>query len=119
MKKGFTLIELLGVIVIIGLMAMIIIPEVNKTLKRGYDKSQEQTKKSIELAARNYATDGHKPTSTCYVTLEQLINGGYIDINLNDSNNSIFNNSWVLISKSGNKYTYTYKGNKSGVHECA
>ncbi len=75
-NKGFTLIELIGTIVILSLLLIIIIPAVGNKLKKGTEDAEEQTKKSIILAAKNYESD--HPEADC-VDLFTLQQQGYID----------------------------------------
>ena len=53
-KNAFTLIELLTVIIIIGLLAVLIIPKVNKTLKDSRQKVNETSTKGLLRIADNY-----------------------------------------------------------------
>lgn len=99
-NKAFTLVELIGVIVIIGLMATFVIPEVNKSLKQGSEKANEQTKNSIVLSAKNYFIENKG--KTC-VKVSDLQSNGYIDIDLDDE----YNNACVKKESD----TYEYKKN--------
>ena len=54
MKKGFTLIELLGVIVILGLIAMIAIPTINTALNSSRDRAYDEQINTIEDVAKTY-----------------------------------------------------------------
>ena len=56
-NKGFTLIELIGTIVILSLLLLIISPLVTRSIKEGTEKADNQAKTSIELAAKNWASD--------------------------------------------------------------
>ena len=53
-RNGFTLIELLAVIIIIGLIAVIIIPKVNKTLKDSKDAVNKASVNGLVRTANNY-----------------------------------------------------------------
>ena len=111
MKKGFTLIELIGVVLILGLMVAIIAPEATKVLKKGTIKVDEQTKSSIVLAARNWAIDNKsKVQNNCYVTLQTLEQGEYVDIEsykLNDKDKTPITNSCVNITNGGKTFTWS------------
>ena len=56
-KKGFTLIELLGVILILGLIAIISVPPVLKEIKKSKNELSESTKTLIIDAAKDYYED--------------------------------------------------------------
>ena len=56
-KKGFTLVELLGVITVLGITALLIIPSVEKIIKKNKEKALENNKKAIITATKNWITD--------------------------------------------------------------
>lgn len=53
-NKGFTLVELLAVIVIIGLLAVLIVPKVNKTLKDARKSINKTSISGLTRTANNY-----------------------------------------------------------------
>lgn len=122
-KKGFTLVELLGVIILLSLIALITIPSISSSIKKGQEESDNQFKNNIVLATKNWALD-HKellPTTTSQtykVKINNLQSGGYIDKNLKlpSTGNSI-DNICVIITNTGkttkgiNKYKYEYNEN--------
>lgn len=57
MKKGFTLIELLGVIVLLGILSMLAVPVINRTLNQGKDNLYKVQKKQLVKALKNYYTE--------------------------------------------------------------
>ena len=57
MKKGFTLVEVLAVIVILGILAVIIVPTVQKGLNSNYDDVLEIQKKNIIKAAKDWSLE--------------------------------------------------------------
>ncbi len=65
-KKGFTLIELLGIILILGTIALIIVPAVNKTIKQARKDSFEASVNSIIRAMKTYAYDQEIATGKEY-----------------------------------------------------
>ena len=46
-KRGFTLVELLGVISVLGIIALLIIPSVEKTISNNKKKGLENQKNTI------------------------------------------------------------------------
>lgn len=57
MKRGFTLVELLGVIVILGIIALIITPVVSGTIKESKEKAYKKQINVIETAAKEWGTE--------------------------------------------------------------
>ena len=114
MKKGFTLAELLGVLVVLGLIAMITFPVVTNSLSSSKIKLCETQLKQIENAARAYAADHLEVLpgtdgDTYNVTLTTLSSEGYIDSKIeNPVTGQNFNGDsvYVSITKQSKKYTY-------------
>lgn len=85
MKKGFTLVEVLAVIVILGLMAVIFVPNTIKILKENNLKIYKIKENELIKAAKDYAEydEGFiAPTSSGtykYVTMPQLVKGSYMN----------------------------------------
>ena len=67
-KKGFTLIELLAVIVILGIIMALIIPEVTKMIEKSQIKSVENSvrglMRAVDIAQKENALDGDLDTIT-------------------------------------------------------
>ena len=88
-KKGFTLVELLAVIVLLGLVALIAAPAITGIIKKSKDSLSDSQKTSIELSAKNWATDNmlklpkHDGQCIC-VSLRTLQAGGYADLEVKD-----------------------------------
>ncbi|MBR3897933.1 MAG: type II secretion system protein [Bacilli bacterium] len=113
-KNGFTLIELVGTIVILSLALIIVVPTVTKNVRNGMIDADTNAKSSIELAAKNWATDNMGTVGESYcVKVLDLQNQGYLDKNLKmpSNGNANINNAGVRIGiKAGtDKKTYTYK----------
>lgn len=116
MKRGFTLAELLAVIVILGLIAVITIPVVTKTLSDYKIRLCKEQIGNIEEAARVWGSDNllslpdeddENPTLTIY--LEDLQNGGYIAKDIKDpvDSSKTIGNIPITITREGKKYHYT------------
>ena len=56
-RKGFTLVEVLAVVVILGIIMLIAIPNVNKLIIRNKKENCEAMKKNIINATKNYFSD--------------------------------------------------------------
>lgn len=64
-KKGFTLIELLVVISLIGVLAVLVLPNLNAARERGRDAARKSDLKNIQTALRLYYNDyGKYPMNT-------------------------------------------------------
>ena len=119
-KNGFTLIELIGVIAIIALILIIITPLVISSVRSGTEKADSQAKESIEMAAKNYASDNKDllPTNQndqIRVSVSLLKSGGYLDNDVKmPSTNQDVSSACVYIKKTNNNgaerhvYSYTY-----------
>lgn len=112
-NKGFTLVELLGVLVILTILTMLIVPNVSQYLSKFKGDSYEKQIESIELAAKNWASDhGYDlPTTegdSIRVNLINLKEGGYLDLNIkNPQTGEKFSDDLeVKITRVGKNYTY-------------
>lgn len=125
MKKGFTLVELLGVIVILGLIAMIAIPTINTALNDSRQRAYDEQVDTIEDTARTYMSKNslklpsQTEGSSCCVSVGTLQKEGLLtsdDIenpkyregsSEADEKFKNFNGS-VIITFTKNKYSYEY-----------
>lgn len=82
-KKGFTLAELLGVIVLLGILAVVAFPPLLNQLNKSKDKLSEATVKVLGIAAEQYI-DEHssnypiKNGNVYCIKLETLVNYNYL-----------------------------------------
>ena len=75
-KKGFTLIELLVCLFIIGLMMLLIIPNIAQQRKTAQEKSDAAIVKVIETQQQSYMLQNNTKEVP---TVEELLNKKYID----------------------------------------
>ena len=134
MKRGFTLVELLGVIVILGLIAMIAIPTINSALNSSRERAYNEQINTIEDTARTYMSKNSLklPDQTtgnnCSLSVGVLKQSGLLssdDIKNpkykkgsteEDENFEVFN-GYVISTFNGKKYEYEYVKTTS-VEEC-
>lgn len=82
-QKGFTLVELLGVISVLAVLALLIIPTVNKSVGDSKNELYDAQIENIKDAARTWSADHVRnlPSTdegSTIVTLADLKSGGYI-----------------------------------------
>lgn len=113
-EKAFTLIEMLGVIVIIGLILIIAIPNLAKILNGNKEQEFDSYYDLVEEAALVYAgkiTDelGTSKNSGCKdITLDELIKEGYVQ-NFNDSSITCSTEESIRIRNEQGKITVTFE----------
>lgn len=102
--KGFTLVELLAVIAIMGMLAVIMVPTISGVIEENKTNNSENLKNSIKSSARAYISDNryeikldnkscnnnnkreifsinNKTIPESKITVELLVNEGYLKIN--------------------------------------
>lgn len=113
-KKGFTLVELLGVMTVLGIIALLIIPAVEKTISNSKKKGLENQKNTIISGAKSWMTDNKElvEDDEVIVTVGDLKQEGYLEFNIKNpiTNKCISNNTEVLITIEGKKYKYKING---------
>ena len=113
-KRGFTLTEVLGVIVILGLITLIVFPNVNKSIKSSKQKLYDQQIALIEENARKWGVEhtAELPDSgSYYLELNDLVLGGYVSqAELKDPRNEKPIKGCIVISydPAYNQYKYLY-----------
>ena len=118
-KKGFTLIELMGILIVIGIIAVIAVPTINDTIKKSNnDLYNEQINYIVKHAERWSVsnTDMISEDTTYYLTLDQMIEEGIIEdddvIDPRDETSKI--NGCVVISFKKDYSQYDYSFQESG-----
>lgn len=85
--KGFTLAELLGVIAILGIIAMITVPAINRSLNQGREDLYQTQIEELKKGAQDYYTEhlDEMPdkinTSNCK-TINELQKEGYLPLDI-------------------------------------
>ncbi len=110
-NKGFTLVEVLAVIILLGLIAAIIIPNYNKSIENSKKKAFEESLNGLVRTIENYVANNSNGSS--YTTVYTNINS--IDLqadNLNqiESGQFIITNGTIILR---NVYNGRYCGNGS------
>ena len=112
-KRGFTLLELLSVIVILGILGLIIVPTVDRSIKDFRAEAYEDQLNNIILAARSWGADHPlelplNDGDIITITLGSLKNGGYVDVDIkNPTTNQLFPDDMLIeIERKGNNYEY-------------
>ena len=82
-NQGFTLIELLIVISILGMLVILLVPNVSSLIDKSKEENLNKIKNSIILSSKNYATDNMTTLfKTCHdkatITINDLINADYL-----------------------------------------
>ena len=116
-KKGFTLVELIGVVILIGLIALIAIPSVDYVIKKTKDNAYDRTKDTLKDGLRNWVTDNkeliYEDGEEIIVTLSDLKEQGYIEYDIKNPKTSIClaNTMQFKITrvKDNEKDTYEYE----------
>lgn len=107
MKKGFTLIELLGVLVILGVLAVVTVPLVQSLITGAGDDSRKVQEEAFVKAAKTWAGNNafslpdYGEDKKLY--LIDLINSGYLDANKKEGGEE---GEQYYIKKSGSNATY-------------
>lgn len=113
-NKGFTLIELMGVIVLLGVIALIAIPTIDKKIKEAKNSMSDASLKSIKQASRLWASDNQfslpaDPTTSyysqedsngyyCYINYSTLVESGYLEEDMKDPKSNVeFNEHNTLV----------------------
>ena len=112
-NRGFTLVELLAILVILGVVATIITPVVQKSLKANKERVYEILVEQIEGYAKDYLTKNtnalpEKTSDFSVIKFADLKKAGLLQINVVNpvTNNVMSNESFVKVTKDNNNYIY-------------
>ena len=111
-KKGFTLIELLGVIILLGVLALVVFPLLLKQINNAKKGIKTATDVLILEAAQDYVNDKtnefikQEGNSYC-VSIEELIKENYFNPDIKDEENNKINSGRVIeIKYQKNEFKY-------------
>ncbi len=119
MKKGFTLAETIGVIIILGLIAIIIVPFIDDYIKDSKEKALASNLNKIKEAAINWnakygSSYGCDSVEGCCITLDELKESEFLsDEDIIDPKTKSKISYLIAISKNNNSYEYNFVDNCS------
>ena len=115
-KNGFTLLEILGVIVLLGIVAVLVVTLSNRTIKESKQSLYDSQKETILTAAKKWtiANNGQLPMSESdgeyKLTFKTLAEDGYIDNDeLIDPRNNKTICGYIQIIYNDSKKQYKYE----------
>ena len=105
-EKGFTLIELMAVVAILVVLSLIVVPIVDKHIKKSKDEMYNIQIENIRMAGEMFFSDNilSRPGmgDYCSISMEQLASNGYIAENIvNPKTGSNFSDLYVQIKNTG------------------
>ena len=115
MKKGLTLVELLAVIAILGLLIMLLVPNLLKMLENNKERLYEDQTSELTRLSRNYIIDNPSlykdidEDGYLYVGVETLCEGEYINCPIKDPRDDSNIEGCIKIEKVEKDYEYTYE----------
>lgn len=79
-KKGLTLVEMLLVVVLIGVIGLIVLPNISKMLNQADDKEVEGKAKLLRETLRMYVKDNEDTLNWSYDGKNRILNKSSVDI---------------------------------------
>ena len=112
--KGFTIVEILAVVVIIAILSIVVIPNITVYMESAEDDFNQNVKKQLLLAGKNYYSDYTEriPTNNSikiadYVSAQELSSSGYTSKDYVDyKGNNCMEKSYVISYNEGNGVNY-------------
>ena len=111
-NSGFTLIEIIGVVIILGILAIIAVPYITKNMENFRDDYYVNIENTLLSSGQEFYTDNRKYVPTKFlgsskVSINTLESENYIDEVLDYEGNSCNKDSYVIIiKKSKTEYDY-------------
>ena len=120
-RNAFTLVELLATIVIIGVVAIIVVPTVINNIEEARTKVYETQIQNVELSAKKWATENRKELDTEYlnptfISIKMLKDSGFlVNEKLTNPSTGGEMNGCVKISYNYDNKIYEYKYDNKNV----
>lgn len=117
MKKGFTLVELLAIIIILGIIAVITVPIINRTIVNAKDKLYEEQVSQIQSAAKKWGSSeidilNSAPGNVYFLSISELQDSGYLESSdILDPRNKEKMDGCIVVKYDNEYNQYTYKYN--------
>ena len=116
MKKGFTLIELLAVLVIIGVITLVTVPNIINTNKKSVDNDYKEFKQTVKNATETYVElrpeFKEKINGSTEITLKDVAEAGLLNKNMINpkTGKEIKDANYIVtVTKNGNNLEYKFK----------
>lgn len=117
-KRAFTLIEVIGVIATLGLILLVAVPSMTKTLKRNEQKKYDNYITNLKLVSENYLVDQLQKgkvkfdeyNNVAYFSLGDVIDAGYVkDVITNPNNGKKLSRNTTIKSIRNIDSTYSFE----------
>ncbi|MFA5604134.1 MAG: prepilin-type N-terminal cleavage/methylation domain-containing protein [Bacilli bacterium] len=124
-KKAFTLVELLGILIILGVIALVAFPSLLNSYKKSTEKEYERFLKDMELITESYLNDHletiklSEPGDSVFIDLVELVDGGYLSkkkVNPKTKEEIQLNTSMIVTLLNDYTKKYEYTGKVSGIY---
>lgn len=106
-KKGFTLVELIGVVVILGLIALIAFPSLLNQINSSKKEISELIEEIVISSSKSYVENNsqNSPKKYC-IPIEELIDDGYLAKEMVKEELDKLKSKSVMVTYYDNKYNY-------------